>query len=55
MLVIDCPNNRKIKVTNCAIYLNDEVLDNLGELTEDERERLFMSMAIMKDRADGTA
>lgn len=55
MLVIDCPNNRKIKVTDCAIYLNDRKLDNLDELTRDECKRLFMSMAIMKDRADGTA
>lgn len=52
MLVIDCPNDRKIKVTNCAIYLNDRKLDNLDELTKDECKRLYMSIEIMKDIAD---
>ena len=55
MLVIDCPNDRKIRVAEDGIYLNDKKIDSLDELTEDERKRLYMSMVIIKDIANGTA
>ena len=54
LLVIDCPNNRKIKVCDSGIYLNEEKLDSLDKLTDDEKERLYMADIILKDIAERT-
>jgi len=54
LLVIDCPNNRKIKVYKSGIYIeegdNERKIDKLNELTYDEKERLYMATEIIKHK-----
>ena len=50
LLVIACPNNRKIEVRNSGIYMNGKKLDSLDELTYDEKERLYMATEIIKHK-----